>query len=438
MVAWLLQNAGVQVEDEDLRRRGFNLNVLLIATLGLVSLGFLAVLFQFTRPLMISTVSGLGVSAGAALVILFCLVLNRRGNVQAAGLVFTGLLTALSFALIILCGVRTALPVLLLLPVSAAALIFGVGESLLLAFLAGLTLLGAQAMETNGLLHTQIFDLKTTMGLNSLATGLALGYTLLCVSLAGYSLGRDLSRAQQLAAEAGQERQELEQRLAAERQTSGRLQAAVAESSRFLGRVVEGDLSSRLEPPTGDDSLHELAVLLNRTVDILAVSRERSEQALEELGTAQRRYLLQSWQSYLEAHRDLAFEAKAGQAAPDSGNGALPGAEPLAALAVPIQVGGETIGTLSLARAPGAPAWTQEERSLVESIAGRLGLAAENLRLQEDAQRLAAQERLISEVSARVRETLDIDSVLKTALRELGSALDVADVEIRLGSGVES
>jgi GAF domain-containing protein len=56
-------------------------------------------------------------------------------------------------------------------------------------------------------------------------------------------------------------------------------------------------------------------------------------------------------------------------------------------------------------------------------VAERLALAVENARLLEEAQRRAARERLIAEISTRLRASLDPDTVLKTTVQELGRAL---------------
>jgi hypothetical protein len=62
-----------------------------------------------------------------------------------------------------------------------------------------------------------------------------------------------------------------------------------------------------------------------------------------------------------------------------------------------------------------------------------LAQALDGTRLYQDAQRRAAQDRLVGEVTARMRETLDIDVMLQTAIREIGNALGLAEVEVRLG-----
>jgi hypothetical protein len=69
---------------------------------------------------------------------------------------------------------------------------------------------------------------------------------------------------------------------------------------------------------------------------------------------------------------------------------------------------------------------------LVEAVSRQLALALENARLLEDTQRRAAREQLIGDITARMRETLDMETVLKTAIREIGDALGLARVEVRM------
>jgi GAF domain-containing protein len=66
------------------------------------------------------------------------------------------------------------------------------------------------------------------------------------------------------------------------------------------------------------------------------------------------------------------------------------------------------------------------------TLAGQAAIALERLRLFETTQRRVAHERLLSDITARMRETLDMDLVLQTAIREIGDALDIAKVEVRM------
>ena len=69
---------------------------------------------------------------------------------------------------------------------------------------------------------------------------------------------------------------------------------------------------------------------------------------------------------------------------------------------------------------------------MLENIAEQLGVALEGARLYEETQIQAENERLIGEITTRMRESLDIESVVQTAAKELRDALNLAEVEIRL------
>lgn len=98
-------------------------------------------------------------------------------------------------------------------------------------------------------------------------------------------------------------------------------------------------------------------------------------------------------------------------------------------LSVPIRMRDQTIGTLSLRITEGT---LPETTALAESVAERMSLALENARLLEETQSRAEQERLLARISTRVRETLDVDSVLKNAVNEIREALELHDVMILL------
>jgi len=71
--------------------------------------------------------------------------------------------------------------------------------------------------------------------------------------------------------------------------------------------------------------------------------------------------------------------------------------------------------------------------ALLETLADQLSVALESARLYQDTQRRAMEERLVGEVTARIRETLDVDTILQTAIREIGDGLGIAEVEVRMG-----
>ena len=107
-------------------------------------------------------------------------------------------------------------------------------------------------------------------------------------------------------------------------------------------------------------------------------------------------------------------------------------------LAIPIKVRGNVIGILQTHKNQPSGNWTSDEQAMLETIIEQIGVALDSARLYQETQIQANNERLIGEISAHMRQTLDIETVLETAARELRSLLDLAEVEIRMGNAPAS
>jgi len=104
-------------------------------------------------------------------------------------------------------------------------------------------------------------------------------------------------------------------------------------------------------------------------------------------------------------------------------------------MAIPLKVREQVIGVLDAYKPSGASDWTDDEVALLQALVDQLGVALEGARLYQDAQRRATQDRILGQVAGRMRETLDMDEVVKTAVREIGEALGTVEVEVRMGMG---
>ena len=111
----------------------------------------------------------------------------------------------------------------------------------------------------------------------------------------------------------------------------------------------------------------------------------------------------------------------------------LPGESPIGStLAIPMQVRGEVIGVLNVEfESEKIPSGVG---NLINQIASRLGLVLENARLVESAQQLVEREQLTAYISDEIRQSLDIDTVVKTATRTIAESLGLATVEVQLGT----
>lgn len=102
------------------------------------------------------------------------------------------------------------------------------------------------------------------------------------------------------------------------------------------------------------------------------------------------------------------------------------------AVSAPITLRGQTIGTISIAR-KGEAFWSQLDRELIEEVASQVGLAVDNIRLLEEATLRARQEQAVGKLATRFSESLDLDTLLQTAARELGQLPDIAEVSVIIG-----
>jgi len=125
------------------------------------------------------------------------------------------------------------------------------------------------------------------------------------------------------------------------------------------------------------------------------------------------------------AHQETVVQA-------DSGDGTGQ-----ATVVVPLSLRGEVIGALGLHETEGGRRWTDDEIALVEAVADQMALALENARLLEKTQQRAKRDRLIAEITAQVRSSRDPETILRTAVRALGAALDADRALVQLGTGTQ-
>jgi GAF domain-containing protein/HAMP domain-containing protein len=96
---------------------------------------------------------------------------------------------------------------------------------------------------------------------------------------------------------------------------------------------------------------------------------------------------------------------------------------------VPIELRGETIGMLAV-QTPSLEALNQDQIDLIKAVAERVALSAENARLFDETSRRAERERMVSEISGKIRSVNDPDLMIKTAMEELRQALGASRVEV--------
>lgn len=190
------------------------------------------------------------------------------------------------------------------------------------------------------------------------------------------------------------------------------------------------DLHSTVPGEAQQIELPFLSLLAAQLASAIANGRllEGARRSLAEAESHGRQYLRESWKRVAREQRLLGFRFGA--------SGVAPIAEPIPAHAnngtmthFPIELRGEIIGELAV-HAPNGRAWSQDELDLIHSVAERVALSAENARLFEETSRRAERERMVSEITSRIRSSNDPDQMIKLAVQELKNALGVSRVEV--------
>lgn len=91
-------------------------------------------------------------------------------------------------------------------------------------------------------------------------------------------------------------------------------------------------------------------------------------------------------------------------------------------LFVPLGLGTQTIGVLSV-QSYTLNAYQESDITLLQGIASQVAVAAENIRLLQQARLSIQREQLLRKVSSRVRNAVNVDSVMRLASQEVGLAL---------------
>jgi GAF domain-containing protein len=104
------------------------------------------------------------------------------------------------------------------------------------------------------------------------------------------------------------------------------------------------------------------------------------------------------------------------------------------AVVTPVTLRGEVIGALGLQEAEGRRQWTEDEIALIDAVADQMALAIENVRLLEETRQLAGWEQTLSDMTARFTRSLDTETLLQTAIQELGQLLQVDEVSVHIGT----
>lgn len=158
-----------------------------------------------------------------------------------------------------------------------------------------------------------------------------------------------------------------------------------------------------------------------------ARSYQQSREALEQAENASLQLSGQQW------HRFLASDATQGYYFDGISTKVIQPADKQRPhkLSVPLTLRGAQIGSIKLSALDPNREWSDDEISMVQAAAERTALALDNARLLLESQKRASKERTIGEISAKIGGLTNLESIVQTALQELGATLPNTDIAIQ-------
>jgi GAF domain-containing protein len=214
------------------------------------------------------------------------------------------------------------------------------------------------------------------------------------------------------------------------------------------GRVLGALTVQSLEPDFFDDAT---VTVLQTMADLLAVAlnnaelHEESEQAVAAVQRAYGEVAAQAWEELLQSRGDWGYRYSAGVVRPASGEWraatrrAIELAQPVqdqspaaSSVAIPLRIGGRVVGAINYQRRAEEGSWDPGDIALLTTLTDQLSQSLDSARLLQETQRQAAREQQINDIAVELTNAVDIETMLRSAARELGRLPGVLEASVHI------
>lgn len=198
------------------------------------------------------------------------------------------------------------------------------------------------------------------------------------------------------------------------------------------------DVQSKQANAFNDEDVRILQTLADQialAIDNVSLLSE-SNQALQELQGLYAQQTYKTWQQQVVG-RKVAYQFRAHHVKPLEEPVPSAGSDDPSQVQIPINLRGIRLGRLVLKRDENAGPWTEEEKILLAQASEQVALALENARLYEEAQARAMREQTINALTASLSRSLDIETLLKAAVKQIGEVPGIWDVAVHIQSPQE-
>lgn len=95
-------------------------------------------------------------------------------------------------------------------------------------------------------------------------------------------------------------------------------------------------------------------------------------------------------------------------------------------LGVPLLVGGEVIGAIIVQDTEVEKRFTEADQRLLSTLAPQLAISIRNARFLSEARQQVERQQLLANLAGKIWSSMDVDTILVTALEEIGKAMQVS------------
>lgn len=207
---------------------------------------------------------------------------------------------------------------------------------------------------------------------------------------------------------------------------------------RVRGQVIGAlDVQSTDAKSFGDEDVNMLQAIADQLSMVITNVRlyNQVQASLEAEQRAYRDLSQEAWNEVLTSRPDLTYRYQDGRVfkqTPDQDSRPQEDQshENDLRLELPIHVRGRRIGAFIAKKPTNMQAWSHEDKDLLYALVDQLSVALESARLYRDTQQRAMRDRLVTDITTKMRASTDPDTIMQTAVSELQRALHTRQVKV--------
>lgn len=198
-----------------------------------------------------------------------------------------------------------------------------------------------------------------------------------------------------------------------------------------VGKVVVGALDVQSTEPNAfsEDDVEVLSILADEVSVAIENARlfEESQRVLADAQSAFGEFTRAAWRQMITRRKVIGYELSGTsihsiEETANNNNSSM---------AIPIKLRDQVVGTMNISL-PENEELDPDKVDIINILSQRVGIAIENATLLEESRRRATREGMISEISAKLSATAEIERLMQVAASELRDVLGASEVTLRI------